>query len=45
MLSEAVYSNALATPATALEPCVLALAFPMERGAVVRGGGGVLLHG
>ena len=39
--SEAVYSNVLATPVTALEPCVLALAFPMGHSSdVERGGGG-----
>ena len=39
--SEAVYSNVLATPATALEPCVSALAFPMDHSSdVERGEGG-----
>ena len=46
--SKAVYSNVLASPATALEPCVSALAFPMDQFSdVERGGGGGwgLLHG
>ena len=43
--SEAVYSNVLATPATALEPCVSALAFPMDHSSDVERGGGGLLHG
>ena len=47
--SEAVYSNVLATPATALEPCASALAFPMDhnqqRGEVGGGGGGRRVEG
>ena len=38
--SEPVYSNVVATPAMALEPCVLALAFPMDHSSDVEGGGG-----
>ena len=33
--SEAVYSNVLAAPATALEPCVSALSFPMDHSSGV----------
>ena len=50
--SEAAYSNALVTPATALEPCVSALAIAMDHSSDVErgvegggGGGGRLLHG
>ena len=38
--SEAVYSNVLATPAMTLEPCVSALAFPVDHSSDVEGGGG-----
>ena len=37
--SEVVYSNVLATPATTLEPCVSALAIPMDHSSDVKRAG------